>query len=341
MCVWVRFCRSTCRSLATGFSRECASTRRSAHHRHHHHRRKRSDCIFFWKHLFVDTVLDLFMASKGILSAERLFVITDLASNFLPVCIVNSVFMASEIVGPGEDSVARLVGSRVNPSTLVRAGVMRFDARQWGGLSVSFTSVLRHLGGGRKPFCAAGNRASVNASVSPRLSRLRVWRAGGIVIVVVLLLSDRSLRNGIGPRICVRKANLCILLVAIASIKLRVEVHAHVALPSASGHAAKALLGLDAKTVVRLNIIIAVNRALIASTMSTSILRVRIILREKAAFDVFLLRLAIVDVGVLRGNSLRCLAARSKALLNLLGEDLGLPLSLLLPLGTSSAKSHR
>ena len=69
-------------------------------------------------------VLYLFMASKGILSAERLFVITDLASNFLPVCIVNGVFVASEIVGPGEDSVARLVGSRINPSTLVRAGMM-------------------------------------------------------------------------------------------------------------------------------------------------------------------------------------------------------------------------
>jgi hypothetical protein len=92
--------------------------------------------------LFVDTMLNLFMAGKGILPAERLFVITDLASDLLPVCIVNGIFMARQIIWSGEDSVAMLIGSRVDPSTLVRAGVMRFDARKRSGLSVGFTSVF-------------------------------------------------------------------------------------------------------------------------------------------------------------------------------------------------------
>src|SRR5205807_9856888 len=137
----------------------------------------------------------------------------------------------------------------------------------------------------------------------------------------MLLLDGRSLRNGIGPillavpahlRICVRKAKLCVLLAAITSIKLGIEVHAHVALPPASSHTAKALLSLDAKTMVRLSVIITVNRALIAPIMDTSVLRVCVILREKAAFDFLLLRLAIVDVSILGRNSLGRLVAPAK-----------------------------
>jgi hypothetical protein len=132
--------RPICRSLATGFSRRCFNEKEYS---------SSSPLIdgseaivFFWKVLFVDTMLNLFMASKGILPTERLFVITDLTSDLLPVCIMNGIFMARQVIGSGEDSVARLVGSRVDPSTLVRAGVVGFDARKRSGLSVGFTSVL-------------------------------------------------------------------------------------------------------------------------------------------------------------------------------------------------------
>lgn len=169
MCVWVRFCRSSHLPIACNriFERMCFNEKECSSSSPSSSTEAKRFYIFLEIALFVDSVLNLFMASKSILSAERLFVVTDLASNFLPVCIVNGIFVASEIVGSGKDSVARLIGSRVNPSTLVRAGVMRFDTRKRSGLSVGFTSVLRHLGGGRKPFCAAGNRASVNASISP------------------------------------------------------------------------------------------------------------------------------------------------------------------------------
>jgi len=142
MCVRAFVDRPTCRSLATGFSRMCFNEKECSSSSPSSSTEAKRLHRFLEIVLFVDTMLNLFMTSKGILSAERLFVITDLASDLLPVCIVNGILVTSQVVGPGEDSVARLVGSRVDPSTLVRAGVVRFDARKRSGLSVGFTSVL-------------------------------------------------------------------------------------------------------------------------------------------------------------------------------------------------------
>jgi hypothetical protein len=59
-------------------------------------------------------VLDLLVSGESIGSAEGLVVVAKFATGFLAVGVVNSILMASKIVGSREDGVAGLSGCRVD-----------------------------------------------------------------------------------------------------------------------------------------------------------------------------------------------------------------------------------
>jgi len=70
-------------------------------------------------------VLDLFVPSQGVLPAEGLFVVANLAPSLLAGGVVNCVLMPCQIVMPGEYCVARLAGRRIDPRALVWARNVR------------------------------------------------------------------------------------------------------------------------------------------------------------------------------------------------------------------------
>ena len=60
---------------------------------------------------------------EGIGSAERLLVGAEIAAHFLLSCVVYRILVASKIVGPREDSIARLPGAWIDALALVRSGL--------------------------------------------------------------------------------------------------------------------------------------------------------------------------------------------------------------------------
>lgn len=66
---------------------------------------------------------DAHMPCQCIVARERLVLYTECAADLLLPGVVDRVLMPGEVVGPGEDGVARLAGRRIDPFTLVRAGL--------------------------------------------------------------------------------------------------------------------------------------------------------------------------------------------------------------------------
>lgn len=63
------------------------------------------------------------MPGKSVCAAECLLFRTKVASHLLLAGVVDGIFVTCEIVGSGEDSVARLVRAWVDSITTVRTGL--------------------------------------------------------------------------------------------------------------------------------------------------------------------------------------------------------------------------
>ena len=90
----------------------------------------------------------LLVSRQGVLPAERLVVIAELAANLLSGSVVYRVLVPREVVWPRKHRVARLAGRRVDARTARRALEKRFCGRiaaHRGRVSVRLSAVLRHL----------------------------------------------------------------------------------------------------------------------------------------------------------------------------------------------------
>jgi len=66
---------------------------------------------------------DAHVAGQSIASAERLLLRAEVAADLLLLPVVDGVFVAREVVRPGEDGVAGLAGARVDSVAPVRTGL--------------------------------------------------------------------------------------------------------------------------------------------------------------------------------------------------------------------------
>jgi len=63
------------------------------------------------------------VSGQRIIAGKGLFLGTQMATDLHFSCIVNGVLMSREIVGPGEDGVARLASAGVDPVAPMRSGL--------------------------------------------------------------------------------------------------------------------------------------------------------------------------------------------------------------------------
>jgi len=117
-----------------------------------------------WASLFLDVMLELLVTGQGVLPAKGLFFSAELASDLLPVRIVDGVLVASKIVGSREDDVARFAGGGVEPGAFVWPSMVCPYCER-SRLVVRFTSVLRHLAGCWKSLRAPADGAGVRSPV--------------------------------------------------------------------------------------------------------------------------------------------------------------------------------
>ena len=96
---------------------------------------------------------DAHVPCEGVVARERLLFRAQVAAYLLLLRVVDRVLVSREIVGAGEDRVARLACGRIDPLALVGASlgvphqaIAHQGVRPWSGLAVSLTLVFLQFG---------------------------------------------------------------------------------------------------------------------------------------------------------------------------------------------------
>lgn len=142
-------------------------------------------------------MLDLLVSGESIGSAEGLVVVAKFATSFLAVGVVNSILMASKIVGSREDGVAGLSGCWVDSRTLVRTGLVgsgNMSRRHsvGGRVLVDILLVLCKFGGTRESLSASTDIAGVRSAAS--LWNGWLGKVTGLILLLHRLLGLRRSR---------------------------------------------------------------------------------------------------------------------------------------------------